>query len=69
MKRTGVFATREEVERLEEAARRPVMFLSGGMPMGENAQEMAHRLALAHGLPNVPGYYGCDLTTGEFVSA
>ena len=44
------------------------MYLSGGQPMSNPAKE-AHRFALAHGLPEITGYYGCDLRTGEFVKA
>lgn len=68
MNRTGVFATPEEIERLSAAASQPVMFLSGGQPMGEDVAVTCHLLALAHGLPEIPGRYGCDLKTGEFVS-
>jgi hypothetical protein len=37
--------------------------------MFESAIEAAHRAALAHGLPEIPGYYGIDLSNGEFVEA
>lgn len=61
---TGVFATKEEIA---EARRpRPVMFLSGGTPMGESANQYVHRIALAHGLPEIRGYYGMS-PEGEFV--
>jgi endonuclease V-like protein UPF0215 family len=67
VKRTGVFATADEIERMKAAARMPYMVVGGVPP--ESAAQVAHRLALRHGLPEIPGYYGCDLRTGEFVSA
>ena len=66
MKQTKVFATAEEIESLKATLSRPMIALQHGMP--ESAQQHAHRLALAHGLPEIQGYYGCDLRTGEFVS-
>jgi len=67
MKRTGVFATKEEIERLKTSLQTSGMCLSGGKPMS-NPQQDAHRIALNHGLPEIEGYYGCDLKTGEFVA-
>ena len=62
---TGVFATKEEVE---DAFRpRRVMYLSGGIPFErETAQQTVHRYAIAHGLPEITGYYGMT-PEGEFV--
>ena len=60
MRRTGVFATAEEVQALKQP--HPAMKI--GESEGETPQEHAHRLALHHGLPDVLGYYGCDLRTG-----
>lgn len=31
--------------------------------------ERTHERARAHGLPEIQGFYGCDLATGEFVKA
>jgi hypothetical protein len=67
MKRLGVFATAEEIETLKGVASAPYLVI-GGQPPPDPAEE-AHRIALAHGLPEIEGYYGCDLKTGEFVSA
>ena len=61
---TGVFATKEEIEDCFRV--RPVMFLSGGQPMFKSAQETVHQYALAHGLPEIIGYYGMT-REGEFV--
>lgn len=82
MRRTGVFATREEVARLKEqagqAAETPAIALSvadglAGRDFASLARERlmhwCHEAALAHGLPEVPGWYGCDLETGEFLEA
>jgi len=46
---------------------RRIRNLGGHWP--ESPQQVAHKLALSHGLPEIPGYYGCDLQTGEFVKA
>ena len=68
MERLNVFATQEEIEDLKTSLKVSGMCLSGGQPMSNPAEE-AHRFALAHGLPEITGYYGCDLRTGEFVKA
>jgi hypothetical protein len=68
MKRLNVFATPKEIENIKAAASAPVIYLSGGTPMGGDPLKMAHSAALAHGLPEIPGYYGIDLKSGEFVS-
>lgn len=66
-KRLGVFATPEQIKNIKAAANAPVMYLSGGTPIGGDPVKMAHQAAIAHGLPEIPGYYGIDLSTGEFV--
>lgn len=66
MIKTGVFATEEEIETMKRALDTPYMIFGGKPP--RSAAEVAHSLALAHGLPEIPGRYGCDLRTGEFVS-
>lgn len=68
MKRTGIKATDEEIARLKQAANAPVMMV-GGSYTGTDPVKMAHALALEHGLPEIPGYYGIDLATGEFMAA
>jgi len=68
MRRLNVFATPEEIAAMKLAANAPAIALQcGPMPM-PSALEIAHRSALAHGLPEITGYYGCDLRTGAFVS-
>ena len=62
---TGVFATKEEIQTMKHAVGQPCIMIGGHWP--ESPQEVAHRLALSHGLPEIQGYYGCDLQTGEFV--
>lgn len=74
MEQTGVFATPEELERLRELATRarstPVILLFGKFDVAGDARrhayEECHKAALAHGLPEIPGYYGID-ESGEFV--
>ena len=82
MTRTGIKATEAEItelkDLLESARRTPVMALSVDDGMAgrdfastarQNMLQRCHALALAHGLPEITGYYGADLETGEFVSA
>ncbi len=77
MIKTGVSATKEELEDLRNLARqgwRPgdVMIVSSVMEgitrdqKTVDAELACHRLALAHGLPEIPGYYGIT-EKGEFV--
>lgn len=66
MTRTGVFATPEQIERIKRAATTPLIMLHLGMP--PSPLEVAHECALEQGLPEIPGYYGCDLGNGEFLS-
>lgn len=63
--RTGVFATPEEMEHVRNVANLPYMIVGGYPPPGP--AETIHRAALAHDLPEIPGYYGMDLATGEFL--
>lgn len=72
---TGVFATEEEQAKSQElqreAARTPVILLGGTYDMAGRARDrmykVVHGFALAHGLPEIPGYYGMALD-GEFIS-
>jgi hypothetical protein len=73
MKRLNVFATTEEIAYIKDCANAPVMAFGDPMggppiPFSESGQEAAHKAALKHGLPEIQGYYGVDLKTGEFVS-
>ena len=73
MKRTGIFATAEDVEELQkladEAKSTPVMVI-GDMDISERPIERmydrCHEIALGHGLPEIPGFYGVT-SDGEFV--
>jgi hypothetical protein len=67
MKYTKVFATKEEIQTLKDVCSQPYIVVGGHEP--ESPLQAAHRLALGHGLPEITGYYGCDLRTGEFVKA
>lgn len=74
---TKVFATKEDVEKLSILARKgwmpgDVMIV---FSVGEgirkdaatvDARKVCHQLALAYGLPEIPGYYGIT-KEGEFV--
>lgn len=67
MKYTGVFATAEEIDTIKHAANMPMIRIAGRWP--KSPQEVVHELALKHGLPEITGMYGCDLRTGEFLTA
>lgn len=78
MRRHGVFATAEEIAHIKHCQSMPVMGFTNPEPPGpgvspviplcESPLQAAHRAALAHGLPEIPGYYGIDLSNGEFLS-
>ena len=76
MTKTGLYATPEEfaeAKRLaEEAANTPVIAPTGGQDLASQAWERTkqhvHKAALAHGLPEIPGYYGMT-NKGQFVTA
>jgi hypothetical protein len=63
---TGVFATKEEIDLMKAACNKPYIRVGGHWP--ESPEQIVHKIALRHGLPEIPGYYGCDLRTGEFVT-
>ena len=73
---TGVCATDEEREdvlsRARAASRIPVIAFSSGPDLASQAwgavYRRVHELALAHGLPEIEGYYGMD-EDGQFVEA
>lgn len=80
VKRLNVFATDEEkkelVELMKTAQTTPAIALSSAQALaGEDFASQAwkrvfercHAMALSHGLSEIPGYYGCDTSTGEFV--
>lgn len=67
MIRTGVFATDPEISLLQALAQTSGLRVSGGDPASEDPLKASHRMAIAHGLPEIPGYYGCDLHNGEFL--
>lgn len=61
---TGVLATPEEVETMQEAYAIPLMVIADRIPRPEKT---VHAIALAHGLPEIRGFYGCDFRDGEFI--
>jgi hypothetical protein len=65
MEETGYKLTPEEIESVKSAINTPLIMLHLGMP--ESAEERVHRLALAKGLPEIPGYYGADLRDGRIL--
>lgn len=66
MKDTGKKLTAEQIQIVKDKMNTPVMFLSGGVPIGgpESPQQLVHKFALAAGLPEISGYYGADLRDG-----
>lgn len=69
MKGTGVFAKQEDFDKLMSFARTGwmpgdrIMVFSIGESIRKDqttvdARKMCHKLALAYGLPEIPGYYG-----------
>lgn len=78
MKYTGVYATKEDLEKLKSFAElgwqngdTMIVFSCGeGIAKDQatvDAKIMCHKLALNYGLPEIPGYYGIA-NDGEFVS-
>ena len=78
MDKTGVFATAEELQDLTNLANRGwrdgdvviVTSIMEGIRKDDatiDARKACHKLALAHGLPEIDGYYGIN-TKGEFVN-
>ena len=76
MEHTGIFATLEELEDLRSIARQgwmpgDIMIVTSimqGITKDQKTMDAhkAYQLALAHGLPEIPGYYGIDIE-GEFM--
>jgi hypothetical protein len=61
---TGVLATPEEVAEMKFEYSLPLARIGGRWPEPE---KMVHKFALAHGLPEIAGHYGCDFRDGEFI--
>lgn len=82
MKRLDVFASAQELSEVKElhdkARSTPVMAMSvaHGMSTGgfsgeawDRLKKRVHAMALSHGLPEIPGYYGIDPGNGQFIQA
>ena len=78
MNHTQIFATKEEIEDLSNLAAQgwkqgDVMIVTSVMQgitkdqKTVDAKKTCHKLALAHGLPEIEGYYGITFD-GEFVT-
>jgi len=79
MKGTGVFAKKEDLEKLTRLARQgwmpgeTMIVFSVGQGIHKDqatidAQKACHQLAIAYGLPEITGYYGIK-ADGEFLSS
>ena len=74
MKHTGVKATQSEIEELRKlataASQTPAILLFGKHDLSGDAwlraKKRCHEIALAHGLPEITGFYGVT-KDGEFV--
>lgn len=79
IKRLGIFATQEEIDFIKHCQSMPLMGMTNPEPPGPGVPavvnmftspiEAAHRSALAHGFKDFDGYYGIDLSNGEFCIA
>lgn len=65
MTNTGKKLTADQINSIVAAIKTPMLALQCGPT--ESAQQMVHRFALSAGLPEIVGYYGADLNTGEIV--
>ena len=63
---TGTHATPAQLDSLKAAMNTPLIALNAGMP--RDPLKLSHSYAIEQGLPEIKGYYGCDVRTGEFVS-
>jgi len=73
MKKTGVRPTEEErkilLDLVDKAMKAPVIMIAGECVASTEwaiAEHRCHKMALAHGLPEIVGLYGLD-EDGEFV--
>ena len=62
MKGTGIFVTKEELERVQTAQKCSGMYLTGGQPMGDPQYEVQ----LLTQRYNPPAGSGLNIKTGEF---
>lgn len=77
--RLGIFATADEIAYIKYCQNMPMMAftnpappgpgVSATIPLCESPAEAAHETALKRGLPAFDGYYGIDLSNGEFVKS
>lgn len=65
MKKTGTFASENAVSSLKNVLKSPYLIFGGLEPI--SPQELCHKYALEAGLPEIKGYYGINLDTGEFL--
>lgn len=67
MIRTKVIATKPELKQIAELVKDASAIVGG--TTWSRLQEVVHDLALTHGLPEIPGFYGLDQKNGEFLRA
>jgi len=59
----GVFATQDELKRIIDSCFEELLKKRNIM----ETQKICNEIAFSHGLPEISGYYECDLLTGEFI--
>lgn len=78
IERLNIFATPDELAFIKAQRDMPLIAFTNPEPPGPGVPhaipiadpiKAAHQAALAHGLPEIPGYYGIDLDNGEFIKA
>ena len=64
-KRTGIFATKEEIATVKDMFSAPMIMVGSFWPPSPWAE--IDRLSVAHGMPQTDTQRGMDLRTGEFL--
>ena len=67
MTSTGKTLTKAQIDSLKSAMNTPMLALQCGPT--PSALELVQDYARLAGLPEIPGYYGADLVTGDIVTA
>lgn len=71
--KTGVFASKKEATAIKKmmkiAANTPMICFDPMTAINpwDAVYKLIHKVALSHGLPEIPGYYGFNADSGEFL--
>ena len=66
MKTTGKVLSTEQLSVVTSAANTPLVAIHCGPR--KSAQQLVHQFALEAGLPEITGFYGADLDSGEILA-